>query len=142
MKTFTYISFLLFVWTNLALAQADSKNPTIPLNKKIQVEIIGIDSLTFGRYVLYSFKYTSVHKKYNADFWAAREDRMFKTGHTTVELCRIIQMKDRKDDENINMRGCAFYNGLTISAGDSVLRHFDFSEYSQSPTLRLCTTDK
>jgi hypothetical protein len=132
------IIFGLIILTCKVIGQSDTQTPTIPLNKTIQIKIISIDSLTFGRYILYSFKY----KNNKASFWAAREDKVFKKGLTSVELCRIIQMRDIKDGEKTNFRGCSFYNGLTILANDTILKQFNFNEYSSSPTLRLCSTDK
>lgn len=132
---------ILIIFIHLTISifgQANQKPPTIPLNKNILVNITSIDTVSFGRYILYSFQY----KKNSAFFWASREDMVFKRGLTNVELCRIIQIKDSIDGEEINLRGCAFFNGLTISLGDSIIKQYDFSEYSKSPTLRLCTTEK
>ena len=134
----TLIIFVLTLTVRHSLGQEQHKKPTIPLNKTIEIKITDIDTVSFGRYILYKFQYKST----NAAFWAARDDKTFKTGQSSVELCRIIQMKDCIDNQDINMRGCAFYNGLTIFAGDSIIKRYDFSEYSKSPTLRLCTTDK
>lgn len=140
-KGIFFLSLLFSLSINFAYSQSAVKRPTIPLDSLIRVKITSIDSTTFGRYIIYSFEHKVNRKKVNAFFWAAREDTIFGIGSAKVKLCRVIQIRDSKYGEDFTLRGHAFFqNAFFIDAGDSVMVRFEFSEYSKSPTLRLCTT--
>lgn len=131
---------LLFSDSMFGYAQSAEKNPTIPLDSLIRVKITSIDSTTFGRYIIYSFEHQQNRKKVKAHFWAAREDTVFEIGKASVKLCKVIQISDSKVTGDLTLRGHAIQNALFINAGHSEMARFEFSEYSASPTLRLCTT--
>lgn len=140
-KGIFFLSLLFALNINFTYSQSAVKRPTIPLDSLIRVKITSIDSTTFGRYIIYSFEHKVNRKKVNAFFWAAREDTIFGIGSAKVKLCRVIQIRDSKYSEDFTLRGHAFFqNAFFIDAGDSVMVRFEFSEYSKSPTLRLCTT--
>lgn len=131
-----FILIISFVFILKAQGQTDPK-PTIPLRRTIQIEITRIDSSTLNLYNLYYFEFGGKF----ASFLAKRNDKIFKKGIADVELCDVRELRCEKDGEGINLRGHAITNGLIISEGDSIKVHFHFNEYSESPTLRLCSTD-
>lgn len=120
---------------SIAYGQVKPKKTTIPLYESVHIRIFDVDSTTFAYYIVYSFQYNCTIAK----FWASRDDKKFTIGYADVTLCRIIQMKS---ESGLWHRGCSFYNGLIVVEQDSIYKHYKFDEYSESPTLRLCSTDK
>lgn len=128
------LSILTLVMFQHGASCQSERKETIPLNHAIEITITSIDSTFLDHYDIYTFNYQNVP----AQFWVLKSDTSFDIGEETVQLCRIIQMKT---GDNINLRGCAFYNGLTILEDEAIVRQFNFDEYSESPCLRLCTSD-
>ncbi|MCR9153566.1 MAG: hypothetical protein NXI09_05610 [Bacteroidetes bacterium] len=127
----------LFCCLNL-FGQQENKIETIPLEKDIEIVISSIDSTSFELYDIYEFTYFTTNKDVNARFWVNKNDTTLERGKVNLKLCRIFQMET---EDGLKIRGCAFYNGLAILKNDSIVREFDFNEYGESPTLRLCSTE-
>ncbi len=118
--------------------QQGKRVETIPLEKNIEIVISSIDSTSLDFYDIYEFIYHTDNKEIYARFWANKNDMTFNLGKANLKLCRIIQMKL---GDGINLRGCAFYNGITLLENDTIVENFDFDEFGESPTLRLCSTE-
>lgn len=120
------------------MSQENNITPTVPLEKEIEVEIFSIDSTSLALYWIYEFTYLTKRKEIKARFWSNTSDTTFELGLTSLKLCRIIEMKI---EDGSTIRGCAFYNGYFVLQNDTVVRNFEFSEYGESPTLKLCSSD-
>lgn len=137
MNRFLISILALFCGLNL-FGQVENKVETIPLEKDVEIEISSIDSTSLDFYKIYEFIYFNDNKEIKARFWADKNDTTFNLGKVNLKLCRIHQMKT---EDGMRIRGCAFYNGFVFLENDTVIKEFDFNEYGESPTLRLCSTD-
>ena len=117
------IILILLIKSSFIFSQVD-KQETIPLEQKIKITITEVDT-TLDFCDVYQFEY----REQLAQFWTLKSDINFVVGETEVNLCRIIQWKFT----HYSMRGCDFYNGFSITNGDSLIRHFDFDEFGDYP---------
>ncbi len=132
---------LIFTLILLNFAQAgfaqDSLTTTIPLERIIEVEVTSADTSSLSEYTLYQFNYYNGSSIVKAQFWAVSTDSLFELGEREVELCRVIQM-DMGNNTSLRGRGIASKLILRdVYEGEII---FNFDEYGEFPTLRLCST--
>ncbi len=128
---------LIFLNTAYAGFAQDSITTTIPLESVIEVEITSADTSSLSEYTLYQFNYYNRDSTVKAQFWAVSTDSLLELGEREVELCRVIQMNM---GNNTNLRGRGIANRLILRDvyGGEII--FNFDEYGEFPTLRLCST--
>ncbi len=125
-----------------------TKRPTIPLEISIPLTITNIDTSELDCYNVYYFNYESKKARFIIE---KAIDRPTIKSMGTFILCRNIEFCtiDKLSGKRINFRGCHIINGYGIArlvnAPQNKIKYetvmepfYDFNEYSDFPTLRLC----
>ncbi|MFT6843864.1 MAG: hypothetical protein ACJAUV_000031 [Flavobacteriales bacterium] len=129
--------YLLILLSNFDSLGQNGKQVTVPLNGNIEISVLSVDTNFLDFYDIYKFNHKRNRKLIQGEFWVDKKDTILEIGTRTVKLCRIIQMQQK----DFNLRGCAFYNGLSIYEDSILIRKFEFDEKAEFPFLRICSTD-